>query len=277
MSLTPFACSVHTHSTFCDGKNSMAEMAAAACEAGVRYYGFSGHGHTPCPADIGICMDADPSEYRAEAERLRKEYEGRMEILVGIEQDLCADIPVPDWAEYWIGSVHDLQDPNTGKYYAVDWKMEELEACRDEMCGGDGLALAEAYYAAVAEMAKKHPPILGHIDLITKLNGDGSLFDEDSPRYKAAALTALHAANPQTTVLEINTGAIARGYRTAPYPAPFLLKEWHAMGGRIILTADTHHTGGIQFAYADAAAHARGAGYRTAVILTRNGWVDVPL
>ena len=277
MNLTPFVCSVHTHSTYCDGKNSMAEMAAAAYEAGVRHYGFSGHGHTPCPADIGICMAADPIEYWAEAERLRKEYEGRMEILLGIEQDLCADVPVPDWAEYWIGSVHDLQDPKTGKYYAVDWKMEELESCRDEMCGGDGLALAEAYYAAVAEMAKKQPPILGHIDLITKLNGDGSLFDEESPRYKAAALAALHAVDPQATVLEINTGAIARGYRTAPYPAPFLLNEWRAMGGRIILTADAHHTGGIQFAYADAVAHARAAGYETAVILTRNGWVEVPL
>ena len=32
--LTPIACSVHTHSTFCDGKHSMAEMAAAACAAG---------------------------------------------------------------------------------------------------------------------------------------------------------------------------------------------------------------------------------------------------
>ena len=277
MNLTSFACSVHTHSTFCDGKNSMAEMASAAYEAGVRYYGFSGHGHTPCPADIGICMEAAPAEYRAEAERLRKEYEGRMEILLGIEQDLCADIPVPDWAEYWIGSVHDLQDPKTGKYYAVDWKMEELEACRDEMCGGDGLALAEAYYAAVIEMAKKQPPILGHIDLITKLNGDGTLFDEESPRYKEAALAALHAVDPEATVLEINTGAIARGYRTAPYPAPFLLNEWRAMGGRVILTADAHHTGGIQFAYDLAAAHARASGYETAVILTRKGWTDVPL
>lgn len=277
MNLTPFVCSVHTHSTFCDGKNSMAEMAAAAYEVGVRYYGFSGHCHTPCPADVGICMDADPVEYRAEGERLRKEYEGRMEILLGIEQDLFADMPVPEWADYWIGSVHALRNPETGRHYSMDWKMEELDACRDELCGGDSLALAEAYYAAVSEMAKKQPPILGHIDLITKLNGDGSLFDEDSPRYQAAALAALHAVNPQTTVLEINTGAIARGYRTAPYPALFLLQEWRAMGGRVIITADAHHVSGIQFAYADAAAHARAAGYETAVILTRGGWTEVPL
>ena len=49
------------------------------------------------------------------------------------------------------------------------------------------------------------------------------------------------------------------------------------MGGRIIITADAHHVSGIQFGYADAAALARAAGYETAVLLTRNGWMEYPL
>ncbi len=52
------------------------------------------------------------------------------------------------------------------------------------------------------------------------------------PRYRAAALEALHAADPDATLLEINTGGVARGYRAAPYPALFLLREWRSMGGR---------------------------------------------
>ena len=35
--MTPFLCSVHTHSTLCDGKASPDEMAAAAYAAGVKY------------------------------------------------------------------------------------------------------------------------------------------------------------------------------------------------------------------------------------------------
>ena len=35
--MTPFACSIHTHATCCDGKNTLAEMAAAAYAAGVQY------------------------------------------------------------------------------------------------------------------------------------------------------------------------------------------------------------------------------------------------
>ena len=88
-------------------------------------------------------------------------------------------------------------------------------------------------------MAAMKPPILGHIDLITKLNAGNRFFDESAPRYKQAALEALHTTDPQATVLEINTGGVARGYRDAPYPALFLLKEWRAMGGRVILTSDS--------------------------------------
>ena len=51
--MTPFACSVHTHATCCDGKNTLEEMAAAAYAAGVQYYGISCHSHTPIDLDVG--------------------------------------------------------------------------------------------------------------------------------------------------------------------------------------------------------------------------------
>ena len=85
MSLTPFACSVHTHATLCDGKDTLEAMAAAAYGAGVRYYGVSCHSHTPIPVDEGAVLPADMTAYRAEVLRLRAEYEGRMEILLGLE------------------------------------------------------------------------------------------------------------------------------------------------------------------------------------------------
>ena len=266
-----FACSVHTHSTFCDGKHTMAEMAAAACAAGVKYYGFSGHIHTPCPSDAEVCMAADMTAYRAEALRLRQEYAGRMEILLGIEWDLCSDLPVPEWADYWIGSVHNLHDPATGAYYCVDWKAEELERCRQELCGGDAMEMVRRYYAAVAEVAAMKPTVLGHIDLITKLNGEGIFFDENAPAYRGVALEALRAADPKTTLLEINTGAVARGYRKNPYPACFLLEEWRGMGGRVIVTADAHTAEGILFGYQDAIDAAKKAGFKEITLLTLNG------
>lgn len=277
MSLTPFACSVHTHSICCDGKNTLAEMARAAYGSGVRCFGASGHSHTNAPLDRGCVLPAEPAAYRAEVLRLREEYAGRMEVLLGIEQDHLADGPVPDWADYWIGSVHSLYDAPTGTYVCVDYDPEHLEeGCRQSF-GGEYLALAEAYYRAVADMAGRKPVILGHIDLVTKFNEGGRFFDETAPRYRQAALEALHAADPQATLLEINTGAISRGWRKTPYPALFLLREWRTMGGSIILTADAHSADAIVYGYGQAARLAAAAGFTEAAVLTGRGPELCPL
>lgn len=137
--------------------------------------------------------------------------------------------------------------------------------------------MTEGYFAQVAAVAALRPTILGHLDLITKHNAEGRLFDESAPRYRAAALAALHAADPAATLLEINTGGVARGYRTAPYPALFLLQEWRHMGGRVILTSDAHSAGAIVFGYGQAAELARAAGFSRAMILTASGPADCPL
>lgn len=275
MSLTPFACSVHTHSTLCDGKNTPEEMAAAAYAAGVKYFGISCHSHTPIPVDEGAVLPADMTAYRAEALRLREEYAGRMEVLLGIEWDSQSDIR-PEGFDYWIGSVH-YQRGTNDRYYAADWGEEHFIACRDDLFGGDALAVAEGYFTEAARTAAMKPTVLGHIDLIVKLNAGNKFFDEEAPRYKRAALDALHAADAGETLLEINTGGMARGYRTAPYPALFLLKEWRAMGGEIILTSDAHSADTIVYGYEQAAELAKAAGFGRSVLLTMDGPAACPL
>ncbi|MDY3281500.1 PHP domain-containing protein [Dysosmobacter sp.] len=273
--MTPFDCSVHTHADLCDGRDTPEAMAAAAFAAGVRHYGVSCHSHTPLPSDEGYVLPADMTAYRAAVLRLREAYAGRMEVLLGLEWDSRSDVS-PAGFDYWIGSVHYLPGEN-GVCYAADLDPESLSACRDEGCGGDGLRMAERYFREVCRVAERKPPILGHIDLITKLNAGNRFFDESAPRYRRAALEALHAADPHATVLEINTGGMARGYRDAPYPALFLLREWRSMGGRVILTSDSHSASTIVYGYDQAAALARAAGFDRCVLLTARGFDECPL
>lgn len=269
MSLTPYLCSVHTHATLCDGKDALEEMAAAAYAAGVKYYGVSCHSHTPIDLDEGFVLPADMTEYREAVLRLREQYAGKMEILLGLEWDSCSDIE-PIGFDYWIGSAH-YQRASNGKCYAADWGEEAFSACRDEAFGGDALAVTEGYFREIQKVAAKKPTILGHVDLITKLNAGNRFFDETASRYKQAALEALHAVDPAATLLEINTGGMARGYRTVPYPALFLLKEWREMGGRIILTSDAHNADGVLYGYDQSAELAKAAGFREASLLTMAG------
>jgi histidinol-phosphatase (PHP family) len=273
--MTPAACSVHTHCTFCDGKSTLSEMVSAAYGAGVKFFGVSCHSHTPLPTDSGFVLPADMTAYRAAVLALWEEYQGRMEVLLGIEWDSQSDI-LPEGFDYWIGSAH-YQKCSNGKFYAADWNEDQFIACRDEAFGGDALAVTEGYFREVERVAAKRPTILGHIDLITKLNAGNKLFDEDAPRYKSAALAALHAADPKATLLEINTGAMSRGYRDTPYPALFLLKEWRNMGGQVILTSDAHSADTVVYGYDQAAQLAKAAGFPQSALLTLAGVVTCPL
>ena len=269
MTITPYQCSVHTHTTLCDGKGTPEEMAASAYASGVKYYGFSGHSFSPNPMDFGYNLPPDTSEYRRKVLALREEYAGRMEILLGIEWDSWTEGD-PEGYDYWIGSVHALRDAQGG-YYAVDAGPETFTECRDKVFHGDVMSMAEAYYEGVAAMAARKPDILGHIDLITKYEERHAFLDQTNPRYRRAALDALHSVDPSATLLEINTGAMSRGWRTTPYPAPFILDEWRRMGGRIIITADTHSPTTILYAYDKAIAAALAAGYKESAVLTLNG------
>ena len=270
--MTPFLCSVHTHSTFCDGKATPEEMAAAAYAAGVKYYGFSGHSHTPIPMDEGGVMLADMTEYRNTVLRLREEYAGRMEILLGLEWDSCSDVE-PEGFDYWIGSVHYQKAPD-GTYYTTDWDDEKFLTCLNEGCGGDTKALVARYYTELARVAAKKPTIIGHFDGILKLNEGNKYFDETAHWYKALALEALHAVDPRASLLEINTGSKTR---SVPYPAKLLLEEWRAMGGRIIVTADAHTPEGILAKYQNAIDLAKSAGFTHTVLLTSKGMANCPI
>ncbi|MCI2046484.1 MAG: histidinol-phosphatase HisJ family protein [Faecalibacterium sp.] len=263
--------SPHCHSTLCDGKNTLQEMASAACAQGLETLGFTGHSHTPC--DLEYCMTPSRTGlYQATITKLKTEYRGKVDILCGLEWDQFSD-ENPAAYDYWIGSVHYLRGPKTGKYYEIDWRPQDLKDCIDHDFGGDGLAMAQAYFRSVAEVAAKKPDILGHFDLIKKLNCTGAYFDENSPRYKAAAEAALAIANENECLLEINTGGVYRGFRNDFYPSFWILEAWQKLGGKVIITADAHTTDSLTFGYEDAAQLAKSAGFSEVQVLTAEGFV----
>ena len=174
---------LHTHTVFGDGKNTAEEMVLGAIAAGCQSLGFSEHSPLPDGLDPeGWSMEAaDVPAYRAEVLRLREQYAGRLDIFLGLEQDM--DSPAPAFpTDYLIGSVHSVWAE--GGYLSVDNSSEKTEQAIREFFGGDPYAYAAAYYRRVAEVAEKTCcQIVGHFDLVTKFNEGGRLFDEADPRY----------------------------------------------------------------------------------------------
>lgn len=266
--------SVHVHSKHCDGKNTLEELAVTAWKDGLKTLGFTGHSHTPC--DLEYCMTQSRTKlYRAQIAKLKERYAGKMDILCGLEWDLFSDDD-PSAYDYWIGSVHYVQGPKTGKYYEIDWRAIDMEQLIEEF-DGDGLAVVEQYFAQVAKVAEKKPTILGHFDLIKKINAGNKFFDENSERYKKAASAALMTAARNKCILEVNTGGVFRGFREDYYPGDALLKEWRTVSGKVVITSDAHVAKALTYGFAEAGERLKGLGYNTVQVLGKNGFTTCEL
>jgi len=230
---------LHMHTTFCDGANTPREMAEAAAALGLEKIGFSGHSYTFF--DERYCMSrAGTERYRAAVAALKEAYRGRMEVLLGVEQEYWSAAPTEGY-DYVIGSVHFLRFGDV--YEPLDDDEQTLRRIAAERFGGDWYALAEAYFALAGDVVRRTgADIIGHFDLITKYNEGGKLFDESHPRYVAAWRRAVDALLPYGRPFEINTGAMARCCRTEPYPAKPIRDYIRAHGGRFILSSDSHST-----------------------------------
>jgi histidinol-phosphatase (PHP family) len=103
------------------------------------------------------------------------------------------------------------------------------------------------------------------------------LFDTESKEYRDAALTALHAVAGKIPFFEVNTGAMARKYRTMPYPSLELLKEMKALDIKLILSSDCHNKFYLTAAFDECAEMMRSVGYREMYVLKKHGFEAVPL
>ncbi len=265
---------LHTHTTYVDGANSPEEMVLAAIERGFVSLGFSEHAYTAF--DSTCCLTPESTlQYFEEVRTLANKYANRLSIFLGLEIDWLEPLSYPA-LDYVIGSVHTLSQ--NGTYFIVDNTPEMLADCKEQAFHGDGVAMAKAYFRSVSEMAAGlRPSIIGHFDLVTKFNETGVYFDESCPAYQKAALEALDAVIDTGAIVEVNTGAMSRGWRTTPYPAPFLLRRLLERKAPIILSTDTHAATTIDYAFAETTAMLKNIGFAAQMELTKQGFVEVSL
>lgn len=263
--------SLHNHSRFADGKNSVEEMAAEAFRLGCRSFGLSEH--SPFPPEPAAGMPAaSVGAYREAVLNCRRAYAGRMEIVLGMEQDIYSPLPAEPY-DYLIGSVHYVRPD--GVYVSVDISPEETRRIIRVHYGNDPLSLAEDYFRTVAGLALlPECRVIGHLDLLTKFNEKDPLFDTESPRYRRAAAGALDALLEGDRIFEVNTGAMARGWRTRPYPDRPLLKELKARGARILLSSDAHRKEDILFAFPEMLTLLKETGFRSVCVWENGGWTE---
>lgn len=265
---------LHTHSKYCDGKDTLEEMISYALEQGFESLGFSGH--SPMLPDTRYAMTpSDTVVYKAEVASLKKKYADNIELYLGLEYDMYASVDLSGY-DYLIGSLHYLSIG--GEYIDFDRNADEVAGIIRKYFGGKGIAFAKAYYRALADMPRYGSfDLLGHIDIITKNCEKAALFDENSKEYLDAAFEAIDALAGKIPFFEVNTGAIARGYRTAPYPSPPILKELRRKGFGAVITSDCHDGRYLQCGFDMVERLLKECGFQEKFILTQSGFVPVSL
>lgn len=267
----------HTHTVFCDGKNTAEEMVVSAVEKGFDSLGFSGHSPMDYENDWGMKSEA-VADYINCIKTVAEKYKDKIEIFCGIELDADYEhINLKDF-DYSIGSVHQLKIKND--IYLMDYSAEELQRCIDEQFGGNSSLMAEAYFERLADFIIKEPvDVVGHFDLITKFNEKTPVFDTTCPIYRSAALKAIGNILKEKPgmIFEVNTGAMYRKGNKIPYPYEFILKKINVLGGKITITSDAHCTDALDFAFEQAEIFCRDCGFDSVWYLSGGGWAQYEL
>lgn len=222
----------HAHTQFCDGRDSMSDIAAAAAEEGLEWFGFSPHSPVPIesPCNMG---KKDVAAFVEECDRLdglhssgnaRSNGSG-MRILKSMEIDFLG----ADWGphvdyfqclplDYRIGSVHFVPNQD-GVHLDCDGRFERFSHYLKEGYRGDLRYVVEKYFEQVLTMLERGGfDILGHFD---KIAGNASQADseiENQGWYEALVDDVVSHAVAAGVLVEINTKAYADKGRFYPHP-----------------------------------------------------------
>ncbi len=273
----------HTHSTFCDGKNSPEEMILAAIEKGFSALGFSSHCMYPIDPKFYTPEDSiwhippeNIKSYSTEILRLKEKYAEKIKIYLGFEADyfespeIGSAIPhkqnFSDFSpDYLIGAVHFV---NTEKgFFNVDNKTEVVKENLIKLYSKpdgtiDGKKATCDYFEAERLMLKKgNFDIIAHADLIRIRNTVLHFFSEEESWYKEQLKETAKAIAKAGVIAEINTGAIARGNMDDTYPSHNFLELLYENGVPVCINSDAHTTSNLDAAFDRAAENARRAGY----------------
>lgn len=235
----------HAHSQFCDGRDSMIEIADAASEAGLEVFGFTPHSPVPIDSPCNMAAERLP-EYYDLADRLRSEYAGRMELLTSLEIDWLGD----DWGphidffqkqplDYRLGSVHFVPNQD-GVLLDCDGRFERFSRYLKDGYQGDLRYVVEKYFEQVLRMLERGGfDLLGHFD---KIAGNVSQADPDIENqgwYEALVDDVVSHVQSSGVIVEINTKAFPERGRF--YPAEKWWKKLIDAEVPLAVDSDAHY------------------------------------
>lgn len=246
----------HTHTTWCDGKDTPETVIKSAIEKGFSAIGFSSHAMLPENFLDWVLVPGKAEAYADEIRSLAVKYADTIKVYCGVEADYVPGGACPDRSvyasinpDYIIGSIHFVKAPD-GASVAVDLSPEDLFKGIKEHFEGSVEVYIRTYFAQEREMVAKFDfDVVGHPDLVRKFNVKNPYFDECAPWYVEELVKTADAISKSGKIVEVNTGAISRGWMDDAYPSSVFRALLRERGVKFILNSDAHAAGAIDCAF----------------------------
>ncbi len=244
---------LHSHTEFCDGRATMAEIARAAFKRGFKTWGTSPHSPICCSSGANMKAE-DVDAYLEESSRLKTAYKGSMQVLTGMEIDFVSEAFGPHIEyfrnmplDYRIGSVHFVRT-RAGQPVDIDGPAERFLKYLIFEYDEDLRYVVETYYAMELEMLEAGGfDIIGHLDKIGD-NGSHAWGElENQPWYADLVEKVIAKSVEKGVIVEINTKKFETGNRFFPSERWWpLLKKY---GAKLILSTDAHYPDKVAAGY----------------------------
>lgn len=226
---------IHTHSAFSqDGKSLLCDMLKVACEQGCSYYGISEHFNADYLQQLNrLLRPMDIVEYFSNARLLQKEYEEKINVLVGAEfgysddEKTCAyycEIINKYQPDFIINSVH--------SYGGLDYTLLRKAFSKEEIC--------KSYLSLVEKSINSPYPydIVGHIGYPLRYVDNGNE-DELVKGYKDEIIKILQLIIDKDKILEVNSSTSGLVQETLPDKG--ILSLYYQLGGRKVSYGSDAH------------------------------------
>ncbi|MDD3804367.1 MAG: histidinol-phosphatase HisJ family protein [bacterium] len=236
---------LHNHTRFSyDSNRSMEETVIEAIEKNVKVFGFSDHldfnENDPGNEYYNGCMQ------KKEFERLSKKYEGKIELLLGIEASLenaysekVRNAFKKHSFRYRIMSAHFVEG-----IVISDW----IERTEREARTSDEVDYSPYFDSLKRIVSFQEYDILGHIDYYKKYSKFTD-HHKTSQKHEKEYREILKKVVDGGKVIEVNTSGLRHSCREQ-FPSTEILRLYRDVGGEFVATgSDSHKSGDVAFKF----------------------------
>jgi histidinol-phosphatase (PHP family) len=269
----------HTHSHYCDGKDTLEAYIDKAKELHVGSLGFSSH--APLPFPCSWCMKTERYDNYLETISRLKTKTTDLELYAGLEIDFIPGIISPNSfrnsLDYTIGSIHFVEALPDGRRWEIDGPHNFFLEGLEKVFHNDIQAAIKRYYELTREMIMTSTPdILGHLDKIKIQNIDGDFFREDDQWYQQEIRSTLDVIERSGVVVEVNTRGIYQKKSSTTYPSPWILELIQRRNIPVTLSTDAHHPDDLINQFPESAKMLHKIGFRELMTLRKGKWKAYP-